>query len=171
MSLKASLLSGYNTIGERLIKEKCKEQRIGKTKSIGRYTVWKFTSYTTSFSKAESCWTSSLGRTFAPRFTPFSQTEKCSIICIGTKVGLGAASLRKTCSSLLYLTVFSAFRVTRVLKWSSHLWMHVLIILKYAYVPYTYITEKNAVNCNICLQPLFPSEGMRYRTLPGGPLR
>ena len=36
----ASLLSGYNTIiGERLIKEKCKEERIGKIKSIDRYSV------------------------------------------------------------------------------------------------------------------------------------
>ena len=39
MSVTASLLSGYNTIGERWIEEKYKEQRIRKIKSIGRYTV------------------------------------------------------------------------------------------------------------------------------------
>jgi len=60
VSLTVSLLSGYYTIEERRIKGKCKEQRIGKIKSIGRYTVWKFTSYSTFFSKAESCRTSNL---------------------------------------------------------------------------------------------------------------
>ena len=71
MSLTASLLSGYNTIGERRIKEKCKEQRIGKIKSIGRYTVWKFPSYTgTFFSKAESCRTSSFGEHSLPVLLP-----------------------------------------------------------------------------------------------------
>jgi len=39
MSLTASLLSGYDTIEERRIKEKCEEKRIGKIKSMGRYTV------------------------------------------------------------------------------------------------------------------------------------
>jgi len=59
MSLTASLLSGYNTIGERRIKEKCEEQRIEIISSIGRYTVEKFTSYT-FLSKAKSCRTFSL---------------------------------------------------------------------------------------------------------------
>jgi len=77
MSLTASRLSGYNTIGERRIEEKCKEQRIGKIKSIGRCTAWNFTSYTTIVSKAESCRTASFGEHSLPVL--LSQTEKCSI--------------------------------------------------------------------------------------------
>ena len=71
MSLTASLLSGYNTIEERRVKEKCKEHRIGKIKSIGRYTVWKFTSYTTFFSQAESCRAPSFGEHSLPVLLPF----------------------------------------------------------------------------------------------------
>jgi len=66
MSVTASLLSGYNTIGERWIEEKYKEQRIRKIKSIGRYTVWKFTSYSIFVTKAESWRTSSFGEHSLP---------------------------------------------------------------------------------------------------------
>jgi len=50
-----------STIGERRKKEKRKEQRIGKSKSIDSYAVGKFTSYATFLSKSESCRTSSFG--------------------------------------------------------------------------------------------------------------
>ena len=70
MSLMASLLSGYNIIGERRVKEKCKEQRIGKIKSIGWFTVWKFTSHTTFVSKAKFCRTSSFGEHSLPVLLP-----------------------------------------------------------------------------------------------------
>jgi len=71
-------LSGYNTIVERWIKEKCNEQRIGKIKSIGRYTVWNFISYYICLKNIVLQYLY-FWRTFAPHFTPFSQTEKCSI--------------------------------------------------------------------------------------------
>jgi len=70
MSLTASLLSEYDTIEERRMKEKCKEQRIGKIKSIGRYTVRKFTSYTTFGSKAGFCRTTSFGEHSLPVLLP-----------------------------------------------------------------------------------------------------
>ena len=66
MSLTASLCSGCNTIGERRIMEKCKEQVIGKIKLIGGYTVWKFTSYATFVLKAEYCRTSTFGEHSLP---------------------------------------------------------------------------------------------------------
>jgi len=65
MSLTVSLFS-FSIIGEGRIKEKCQEQRIGKIKTIGRYTVWQFTSCSTFISKAESCRTSSFGEHFLP---------------------------------------------------------------------------------------------------------
>ena len=79
MSLTASRLSGYYTIGERRIKEKCREQRIGKIKSIGIYTVWKFISYTTFFPKAESCRTSSFGEHSLPVLLPSHKQRKAPL--------------------------------------------------------------------------------------------
>jgi len=87
MSLTASLLSGYNKIGERRIKEKCKEQRIGKIKSIGRHTVRKFTSYITFGSKAESRRTTSFGEHSLPVLLPSYKQRNAPLLQKPLKYG------------------------------------------------------------------------------------
>jgi len=70
------------------------EQRIGKIKSIGIYTVWKFPSYTTFFSKAEYCRTSSFGEHSLAVLLPSHKQRNAPLINVPLSLG-GAASYRE----------------------------------------------------------------------------